>query len=219
MQSQSQIRPAVRAVIFDLGGVILRTEDTGPRTALAERLGKTYTELDAIIFGNRVAQLCERGQAAPADVWTEAARLLDLPVAEIPRLRREFFAGDRVDQDLIGMLQGLRSTYRVALLSNTWFIDLPRFVREDLQIPDTFDIIVSSAAEGMAKPDPRIFHLALEKLGVEAGEAVFVDDNLQNIEAASQVGLHTVLFFSPAQLRRDLAMFIRLPDSYSTRER
>jgi len=211
MKIQPQIQPVIRAVIFDLGGVILRTDDPGPRTALAERLGKTYAELDEIVFANPVSQAGERGLAAPEEVWAEVARLLSLPSGEVGQVRREFFAGDQVDMALVELIQGLRGRYLTALLSNHWIADMPRFLREELHVPDIFDLVISSAAIGLAKPDPQIFNLVLERLGVAPGEAVFVDDNLANIQAAGQMGIHAVRFFNLGQLRRDLQAFVSLP--------
>ncbi len=212
MKTQSQARPAIRAVIFDLGGVILRTDDPQPRTALAERLGKTYAELDEIVFANQVSKASERGLATPEQVWAEVARLLDLPAGEVEQVRRDFFAGDQIDMALVELIQGLRGTYLTALLSNHWVVDLPRFLREDLHVPDIFDLVISSAAVGLAKPDPQIFNLVLEKLGVEAREAVFVDDNLANIQSAGQMGLHAVRFLNFEQLCRDLRVLVSLPE-------
>ena len=212
METQPQNQPAVRTVIFDLGGVILRTDDPGPRTALAKRLGKTYAELDEIVFANPVSQAAERGLATPEEVWAEVARLLNLPVSEVGQVRREFFAGDQVDLALIELIQGLRGTYKTALLSNHWTVDMPRFLREELRIPDIFDLVISSASVGLAKPDPQIFNLVLETLGVEAGEAVFVDDNLANIQAAGQMGIHAVRFVNLKQLRSDLRTLVSLAD-------
>ena len=56
----------------------------------------------------------------------------------------------------------------------------------------------------MAKPDPAIFRLLLEKVGRAANECLLVDDAPQNIEAAKQLGLETILFRSPEQLRTEL---------------
>jgi epoxide hydrolase-like predicted phosphatase len=57
-----------------------------------------------------------------------------------------------------------------------------------------FDDIVCSAEVGMAKPEPAIYTLAAERLGLEPSECVFVDDLDTNVEAARQVGMHAVLF-------------------------
>jgi HAD superfamily hydrolase (TIGR01509 family) len=67
-----------------------------------------------------------------------------------------------------------------------------------------FDDVISSAEIGLAKPDPAIYRLALERLRVQAGEAIFVDDLARNTEAAESIGLPSLVFESPEQLRREL---------------
>lgn len=205
-------KPAIRALIFDLGGVILRTDDPAPRTALAQELGISRPELERIVFNNPVSLRAERGQATPEDVWAYIARQLNRPVEEMPSIDRAFFAGDRVDFQLIELIRRLREHYRTAMLSNTWQIDLPRFLRDRLQIPDAFDVVISSAKMGISKPDPEIFRLAVQMVGARPEESLFVDDNFENVTAASLAGLHTVRFFNPDQLRSDLQTFIDLPD-------
>lgn len=201
----------IRAVIFDLGGVILRTEDPQPRTLLAQQYGMTYAELEEVVFNNPIARRGESGGATSEEVWEEVARRMNLNAEQIPAFRRQFFAGDKVDFSLIKLIQSLRSNYRTALLSNTWIVDLPRFLREDLQIPDTFDVIISSAEAGVAKPNPEIFQVTLDKVGAKPEEAVFVDDNFANIEAASAMGIRTVRFFDVEEARRALATFVQVP--------
>ncbi|NLG97719.1 MAG: HAD family phosphatase [Chloroflexi bacterium] len=204
-------KPDIRALIFDLGGVILRTEDYRPREAMAEQFGMTRMELENIFFNNPVALKAERGLAAREEAWAWVAQSLNLPVEEMPAFHKQFFSGDRVDFKLVDLIQSLRSRYRTALLSNTWEVDLPRFLREDLQIPDTFDVVISSAKMRISKPDPEIFRQALELVDAHPEEAIFVDDNLDNVTAASTLGIHTIRFFNTDQLYSDLQMFINLP--------
>lgn len=189
----------IRAVIFDLGGVILRTEDPASRLALAERLGLTRSGLEEAVFNNPTALAAERGMATQAEVWSTTAARLGLPAEDMPRFFAEFFTGDQVDFALLDFIRALRPAYTTALLSNTWQVDLPRFLREELRIPDTFDVVISSAQRRVRKPDPEIFHLALELCGVEAREAVFVDDFGSNIAAAAALGLAVVHFREAAQ--------------------
>ncbi len=194
----------IRAVIFDLGGVLLRTEDPGPRTALADRLGISRAELEKIVFENPVSQLAERGRATPAEAWAAIAQAVHLPVEEMPAFLKQFFGGDRVDFTMIEMIQKLRPTYTTALLSNTWNVDLPTYLREELQIPETFDVMISSAHHRIAKPDPAIFRLALRLVNARPEQAVFVDDFGRNIAAAADLGIHTIHFHSAEQARADL---------------
>lgn len=202
----------IKTVIFDLGGVIYRTEDAAPRTALAERLGKTRAELEQIVFNNPVALAGERGQASKEDAWKEAARLLELPPEEIPSFYSDFFGGDRLDQQLVQFIQSLRPTFITALLSNNWSPNLEESLRETFGIVDTFDVIVSSAERGVRKPDPAIFLYALDRIGARPDEAVFVDDFETNTRAAAALGLHVVLFRSTQQAIQELRALLHLPD-------
>lgn len=195
---------AIRAVIFDMGGVILRTDDPREREALAQRFGVTRSELEAIVFNNPVAIKSECGQATNAEAWAESARLLHFPLEAIPEVRQAFFAGDQVDFELVELIRSLRGRYITALLSNSWERDLPRFLSEKLRIPEIFDFIISSAQCGIMKPDPQIFQHALAQIGVQAQEAVFVDDVDKNISAAAALGIHAIPFRSTPQVKADL---------------
>jgi len=62
-----------------------------------------------------------------------------------------------------------------------------------------------SGEHGLIKPDPKIFALLLERIGRQARECIYIDDNPKNVEAAAAVGFDAVRFASPEQLRRDLA--------------
>jgi epoxide hydrolase-like predicted phosphatase len=71
-------------------------------------------------------------------------------------------------------------------------------------IADAFDVIVISAEEKIAKPDLRLYHLALERLEVNPAEAIFLDDFIENVDAANALGLIGVHFQSSEQAQRDI---------------
>jgi epoxide hydrolase-like predicted phosphatase len=191
---------AVKAVIFDMGGVILRTMDMRPRVELARRYGVTPAELDRIVFHNAVAEAAEHGQASPQDVWREVGRLLNAPETALDEIARQFFAGDRMDMRLVQYIRGLRPGYTTALLSNTWMADLSGWLREKWQVPeDTFDRVISSAAYHLAKPDPRFYRLALELVEADPDETLFVDDTLVNLTGAEAVGIRAIHFRDTAE--------------------
>lgn len=93
--------------------------------------------------------------------------------------------------------------YHVYGLTN-WAADTFALVRDQYPVFALLDGIVVSGKEKVAKPDPRIFRILLERYHVNPSEAVFVDDNMPNIEAAKQLGLHTLLYQSSEQLRKAL---------------
>lgn len=194
----------IRAVIFDLGGVLVRTEDQAPRRELAEHLGITRQEMYYLVFDSPSARAASLGEIT-AEEHMESVRLtLGIPVQDFSTVPRAFWSGDRLDMGLVDYIRSLRSGFKTALLSNAWN-DLRGVLTERWKIADAFDELVISAEVGIAKPDPRIYHLALQLLKVAPHEAVFVDDFVENIEGGRAVGLHTIHFRNPQQAMADLS--------------
>jgi glucose-1-phosphatase len=194
---------AIRAVIFDMGGVLLRTEDKGPRERLAARLGLTYKALYRQIFDNESALLATVGKVSSQDHWKAVQTALSLQDDELLRLKDEFWEGDRLDQELLEYIRSLRPRFKTGLLSNAWD-ELRQLLETRYKILDYFDDVIISAEIGVAKPDPRIYDLAVRRLEVVPEKAVFVDDFIENIESARQSGLYTVHFRSSEQARAEL---------------
>ncbi len=107
-------------------------------------------------------------------------------------------------QNLIAYIRSLRPRLRVGLLSNA-FGSLRAELAERWAIEDAFDQIVISAEVGLAKPQPEIFRLAAERLGVPPAEILFVDDFDANIQAARLVGMEAILFRPPADAARRIS--------------
>jgi epoxide hydrolase-like predicted phosphatase len=194
---------AIRAIIFDLGGVLLRTADFSPRDRLAMRLGMTRHELENLIFGGESGEKAQRGEISVRQHWEILREKLNCSPQDFQALVDEFFAQDELDQALIVYIRKLHRSYKTALLSNAWG-DMRQVVAERWHFEDAFDIMIISAEVGMVKPDPRIFQLVLDELGVQPSQAVFVDDVLRNVEGAWAVGMHAIQFQTTQQVKDDL---------------
>ena len=182
----------IRAVFFDLGGVIVRTEYQAPRQQLAERLGMEYDDLDRIVFDSETGLQAAMGTITSQQHWEAIMKRLKRPIEEMPSIRQEFFAGDIVDRDILNFLRSLHGTHKTGLISNNWS-DLREYLTREKMI-DAFDHIIISAEVGVAKPEPGIFRIALEQAGVKPEEAVFVDDFYVNIEGCEKVGMKGIHF-------------------------
>jgi putative hydrolase of the HAD superfamily len=112
------------------------------------------------------------------------------------------FATDVLDHELVDYLRSLRPRFKTALLSNA-SLRLVTTLNE-LDVEDCFDVIVISAQVGLMKPDPAIYRLTLDRLGVEPHEAVFLDDIAENVEAAARLGIHGVLFTGRGEALNEL---------------
>jgi len=194
---------SIRAVIFDLGGVLVRTEDRTSRSQLAERLGLTYDELSALVFDSQSAVQAMKGEITTEEHWEEVRKALGLSKEEYPKFPLEFWGGDRYDENLVNYLRDLRPKYKTALLSNA-FDDLRRMIEEVWKFDDAFDQIVISAEVGLVKPDRFIYEKVLSDLDVKPAEAVFVDDFPENVASAEALGLAAIRFISPEQALQEL---------------
>ena len=93
--------------------------------------------------------------------------------------------------------------YRVAALTN-WSAETFPVALERFEFLHRFEGIVVSGTEKTRKPFPEIYQLTLDRFGFKAKESLFIDDNLRNIEAAAEMGIHIIHFNSPADLECNL---------------
>ncbi|HEY3313305.1 MAG TPA: HAD family phosphatase [Anaerolineales bacterium] len=187
----------IKAIYFDLGGVIVRTDNKSSRKSLAAEFGMSYAEMDNFVFESQAAALASIGKLTEEQHWLDVTRRLNLPDTDMPRIRDAFFGGDDIDLALVDLLRSLRRTHKTGLISNAWDGLRPWII--DRKFDDAFDYMTISSEVGFAKPDARIYQFALEKLGVEPGQAVFVDDIEENVAGAQALGMHGLLFQSSEQ--------------------
>ena len=92
--------------------------------------------------------------------------------------------------------------------------------RSLVPVDELFDVVIDSSEVGMRKPNPAIYHHALEALGgIPPDEAVFLDDSPGNVEGAERAGLHAILVETPEQAIEDLTALLDCPTSVSDQRR
>jgi putative hydrolase of the HAD superfamily len=195
-----------RAVFFDLGGVIVRTEYQAPRQHLAERLGLEYEDLVRLVFESETSRKASVGAVAEEEHWAAVTRRLNRPASEAKAIRDEFFAGDIVDRTLVEFIRSLRPRVKTGLISNAW-LGLRGYITKQ-KFDDAFDGLIISAEVGVVKPKAQIYLLALEQLGVSPSEALFVDDFLENVEGARAVGMSAIQFKEADQTIQQVKKFL-----------
>jgi 2-haloacid dehalogenase len=192
------------AVIFDVGNVLF---DWQPR-ALYERLIEDDQALDAFLaevvtkdwhFQHDAGRSFAETSAELSARYPEHAALI---AAWGPRFN------ETLENAVPGMLELVREldAARVPLFAITNFSGefWRAWAPNHAEIFDRFRDIVVSGDERMVKPDPAIYDLALRRFGLDAPEAVFVDDSPPNVAAARDVGIHGVLFTGAADFRAEL---------------
>lgn len=197
----------IKAVFFDFGGVIQRTEFQAPRQQLAQRFGMEYDDIDNIVFNSPTAKQATVGELAVEKHWDAVAKRLKVSKNEIAAVESEFFAGDVIDHSIVEYLRSLRPRYKTGLISNAWSDMRGYLVRQKLD--EVFDTLTISAEVGVAKPEAKIYLLALEQSQVEPEAAVFVDDVPANIEACEALGMQGILFRDPLKAMNELKKLLK----------
>jgi putative hydrolase of the HAD superfamily len=191
---------AIRAVVFDIGGVLEITQDLSPTRSQDSitrswetRLGLPTGEIDvrmrdAWVGGSiGTVTLDEVHQALRDQVGLDEEQV----AAFMADLWREYLG--TANTELIDYARGLRPRYRTGILSNS-FVGAREQEQQAYGFEDLVDEMIYSHECGMSKPDPRIYALTCERLGIPAGETVFVDDHVPNVTAATEAGLHAIRF-------------------------
>jgi putative hydrolase of the HAD superfamily len=204
--------PAVRAVIFDVGGVLIQVADRIAQHWWEDRLGLARDSLLQEVFMSPAALRATLGLATDADVWTELACLFRLHADEARDMARDFFAGERLNAELAAFLRSLRPRYKTALLANAWPGARAAWI-DHFGLGDAADLLILSAEEGLRKPDTRIYTLAAERLGVAPAECLLVDDRPDNVAGARDSGMRALQFVHCEQAIADVVAHLTLPGS------
>lgn len=189
----------LKNVIFDFGGVVC----TFSQDAILDDFctGEAHARLKPVLF--RSWQALDEGTADYEEYVAETLKLLDGEDKQIAqRFFREWHRSMRPIPGIWALIGELKARgYGVYLLSNasTWFAGH----LDDYPILRLFDGRLISAPEKMAKPEKRIYRLALERFGLKAAETLFVDDRAENTEAAERVGIAGYVFDGDAEKLRE----------------
>ena len=194
----------LKAIVFDFGGVLVRTEDQTSRRRWELQLGLAERELARLVFDSDIANRATVGDADEAAVWSYVASQLKLEAAQLAALQSDFWAADKLDEDLVALVRALRPQYQTAILSNAWASSRELFTRK-FGLGTAVDVIFLSSEERLAKPDPRLYQRVAERLGVQPGEAVLVDDFLANVEGARAAGWQAIHYRAGMDVRAALA--------------
>jgi putative hydrolase of the HAD superfamily len=122
----------------------------------------------------------------------------------------------QINANVLALIRRIKAHRRVAVLSNVNAEFLAQVLRT-YKLEPLFDHVIASSALRLAKPDPQIFELALQILGCEVAQVVFIDDTAEHVEAARGLGIEAIHFESAQQLEASLVQLGILEGRGSTR--
>jgi putative hydrolase of the HAD superfamily len=184
-----------KAVIFDIGGVLTHSPVTRIKQFCAEE--GICDDARIAIFGPEDgpwsrferSELTREGFAGEfdrhiANCRTEARGL---------GFMQWFFQGFGERPEMVGVVRHLRGKVKLGAITNNVSRDEPAQTRTSgIDLPSLFEVVVESAIVGYRKPEPQIFQIACDQLGIEPPEAIFLDDLGANLKGARALGMHTI---------------------------
>lgn len=208
----------LRGVVFDLGGVVLGS----PLHAIARyerELGLEHNTVNRHVAASAPSGVWHRMERGELSVGEEFFRLFDAELAaDGIELSSEAMMAEIAKETeprpvMLEAIARLRQAgYRVAALTNNWNDDRDAgkendnekssFKRKDLH--ERFEFVVESALEGVRKPDPLIYQITCERLGLQPEECAFLDDIGSNLKSARQLGFVTIKVDDPVKALRQL---------------
>lgn len=201
---------AVRAVVFDIGGVLEHHGDIGFAARWERRLGLEPGELFRRMGRSGLGEDANLGRISEDGYARAVGALFGLDrrrTAELLDDLWDWYAGE-LNAEVADFFRSLRPRYRTAILSNA-AAGGQRLEEARYHLSAMADVLVFSFEEGIEKPDHRIYRRTCERLGVRPEEAVFLDDREENVVAARQVGLRAVRFRGTAQAIADVQGCLR----------
>ena len=192
--------PAVSAVFFDIGNVLLRFSSRDVLRRIAWEVRANPVKLARYLWHSDIGERIERGEVTGEQLYALFQNELGYKgsPAQFRLLWCDHFTLDRGSYALLKRAAKIAPTY---LFSNTNALHI-EFIRERYEFPQVVRGAILSHELGLRKPDPAIYRAALKLSGTKPEETVFVDDLKANVDAARKLGMNAILFKNAEDLRR-----------------
>jgi len=194
---------AIRAVVFDIGGILEITPPLGIDEKWEQQLqlkaGELGERLNAVWGAGSIGTITE------ADVHRQIGDIMSWDTATVDAFMadvwREYLGKPNVE--LLQYFESLHGPYLTGIISNS-FIGAREKEQAAYRFEDMTDLIIYSHEVNLRKPDPKIYAITCERLGVQPHEMVFLDDVEPNVNGAREFGIQAVLFKDNAQAITDI---------------
>jgi len=189
----------IKAIVFDYFGVIV--EDS----VVFKWIRKNISNPEPCMKGiNEGIAKWDLGEIEYSDFKNIISQNTGIPADQV---FHTFFENITVYQDTVNLIRSLKEKYKIILFSNGPK-ENPYEMLRNQNIENLFDEIIISAEHKMKKPDPKFYELMLSIGGIDASEAIFIDDRQINVDAGNNFGIKSLLFTDAPTLEKDLSALL-----------
>ena len=198
---------SIRAIIWDMEGVILLNSQDSIPACIARRLSIPMDRLLTTGYEKEFSDHVDRGELTQEDAWNHMLDKLELPRSNKAELEKFFREDFYIDRDMVADIHGYHDQFKTALLSN-YSNALRPMLSGPWRMDGAFDEIIISCEVRMVKPDPEIYQYALDKLGTAPQETIFIDDREGNVTGAQTLGIHAFQYTGRADMNNRIREII-----------
>ena len=198
---------SIKAVIWDLAGVVLHTVKGTFNSLLAERLDVPLNDIERLI-SSKENDLWDLNEIDDDAFYTFLLEELNMPMEKKSILRKFVLKDFYIDQEILAYIKKIRKSFTTVLLTN-FPAHVHDFLKTDWVVDGAFDHIIASCDVKLLKPDPAIYTLTLARIGCLAEESVFIDDREVNVKAAEKLGINGIVYQSQSQTINDLESILQ----------
>ncbi|MEM0154632.1 MAG: HAD family phosphatase [Methanothrix sp.] len=179
----------IKLIIFDLGNVLLKYDDSQYYEYLSKKYGFQYEKVASIM--ERYNTKLYTGRMKNFEFLYSVSKSLHIPKDELEP-EKYFIKKATVNRELVDFALNLKRKYMVVILTN---VCISRY-RSTKKVFDKspFDKVFASCFIKMQKPNKNIYKYVLKKCGVKPYEAIFIDDRKENVAGSEKVGIKSILF-------------------------
>jgi putative hydrolase of the HAD superfamily len=174
----------IKAIVFDFWGVFADFQAPVNKTIGIKRPVTDYPEYYELINQHNLGQISEE------EFLQATSKLFNV---ELSSEHRYLFNADHLNHELIEIAKKLKKKFKIGLITNTGKEYMDEFLYKPA-LDKLFDCLVISGAEGLRKPDPKIYLLAAERLLVKPREILYLDDHPDRITPAAALGMQVLLY-------------------------
>lgn len=192
----------IKAIILDMGGVVLNKTAESLSIEIAHKLGLDEKEFSEFYYAYKPDMLSGKMRFSEFSELLKEKFKIKKGISSL--WAAVYLEHLSINSEVLALIKKLRVQYKIAVISNT--TDLHVKLNKERGLFKYFDQVVLSCEVGVTKPDEAIFKLMLKKLNLAPDECVFIDDRDSYVDAARKLGMHGIIFKNSAQFIRELKL-------------
>lgn len=192
----------IKAIFLDIGGVLILSKYREVIEGWADKLHVPSDQLRQAL--KKFSHYGMRGDPTSYESFLEENKITWITAEQLGTLQKEAWNSEYLNKELLDFILENKDKYIFGIITNN-YREAEQLLMKKFNVPKFYEVFVSSADIGILKPDQRIFKYALEQASVSAEQSIFIDDQEENVEGASETGMFGIHYKDNTSLFKRIA--------------